>query len=77
MSHGSIVISGICGAIPDMVVDQKTGFFVPYQSPHAIAEAVYSLSQQPERYTQMSQSAYDHYQQNFTLEKHLSHMFRF
>ncbi len=77
MAHGSVVISTESGAIPDMVLEGKTGVLVPYQNPHAIASAINSLIQTPEKYTQMSQAAYLHYQQHFTLERHLAQMFQF
>ena len=77
MSYGSVVISTKCGSIPDMVLDHKTGILVPYQNPHAIADAIDSLTQTPEKYTKMSQSAYLHYQKHFTLDTHLSQMFKF
>jgi len=72
MAFGNVVVSTDYRAIPDMVVHEKTGFFVPYGQPNAIARVVAETTVNPEMYSKMSKAALEHFQKHFTREAHLS-----
>ena len=72
MAFGNIVVSTDYRAIPDMVVHEKTGFFVPYGQPKTIAQVIADVTANPEMYSKMSKAALEHFQKHFTREAHLN-----
>jgi glycosyltransferase involved in cell wall biosynthesis len=71
MAYGNVVISTNFRAIPDLVLNNTTGSFVPFGSPEAIAERIYEIIRCPAQYEAMSLAAREHYARHFTLERHL------
>jgi glycosyltransferase involved in cell wall biosynthesis len=72
MAYGNVVISTDYRAIPDMVLDKKTGFLVPYNEPASIAKVIYDLVQKPDVYENMSYAAIQHVKSSFTESSHLN-----
>jgi glycosyltransferase involved in cell wall biosynthesis len=77
MAYGNVVISTNYRAIPDLVIDGKTGYFVSYGCPVEIAENIYKLVKNPSKYTEISRSAITHFKENFTREAHLNKIISF
>jgi glycosyltransferase involved in cell wall biosynthesis len=71
MAHGAVVISTDYRAIPDVVRDGVTGRLVPYEQPAAIADAITSLVEVPEKFERMSAAAIARYRAGFTGEEHI------
>ncbi len=71
MAYGNVVISTNYRAIPDLILQGKTGEFVPYGQPESIAKVISDIVREPARYEEMSRSAIQHFQDNFTRERHL------
>ena len=71
MAYGCVVIATDYRAIPDMVVDGVTGVLVEYGRPDRIADAIRKIVAEPDRYEAMSKSAVEHYEQHFTMQRHL------
>ncbi|WP_207495321.1 glycosyltransferase family 4 protein [Aridibaculum aurantiacum] len=76
MSYGQVVISTRYRAIPDMVLDNSTGFLVPYGSPADIALKIRELVDEPAVYHAMSSKALQHVHENFKLESHLQQVYK-
>jgi len=74
MAFGNVVIATHYRAIPDLVLEDKTGCFVPFGCPACIAEKIARLALEPERFAEMSQAAVKHYSVNFTGEKYLENV---
>ncbi|MEM2154879.1 MAG: glycosyltransferase family 4 protein [Nitrososphaeria archaeon] len=77
MAYGNVVISTNYRAISDMVIDGKTGYFVPYGCPVEIAENIYKLVKNPSKYTEISASAITHFKKFFTRDAHLNKLISF
>lgn len=71
MAYGCVVITTNYRAIPDLVIEGKTGIFVRYGEPKQIALAIADLRANPLRYRQMSESAIMRYQNHFTMSAYL------
>lgn len=57
MYMGKPLIASRSGALADIVVDGETGLLVPPSDPHALAAAIQSLIDDPERRTRMGEQA--------------------
>lgn len=77
IAYGNIVISTNYRAIPDLVLHRKTGYLVSYNQPKEIAIAIHELTDDPQKYKEMSLSAIQHFIKNFTREAHLEQILRF
>lgn len=71
MAYGCVVITTNYRAIPDLVIDGRTGIFVDYGEPKQIASAIANLCASPLRYKQMSESANMRYRMHFTMSAYL------
>jgi glycosyltransferase involved in cell wall biosynthesis len=74
MAYGNVVISTDYRAIPDMIVNNVTGFLLPSRHPQLIADAVLKTISDPKRYSSMSEASIEYYKKHFTYEKHLGCM---
>lgn len=57
MACGVPVVSTLSGAIPEYVINGKTGLLVPEKEPKALADAILQLLNQPERTRKMAANA--------------------
>lgn len=71
MAYGCPVISTCYRAIPDLVVDGKTGVLIKYGDVDLLTLRLFELVKDPERYQKMSRAALRRYQSNFTMQAHL------
>ena len=71
IAYGCPVIATKYRAIPDLVVDGKSGFFVEYNDADAIADRLQELTKDASLFETMSHNAVEHYRNNFTLDAHL------
>ncbi|PAU82462.1 hypothetical protein CK501_04800 [Halovibrio salipaludis] len=71
MAYGCPVITTKYRAIPDLVADGESGFFVEYNDADAIADRLQELTEDVSLYETMSHNAVEHYRNNFTLDAHL------
>ncbi|MDB5384946.1 MAG: glycosyl transferase group 1 [Planctomycetaceae bacterium] len=76
MAFGTVVITTDHRANSDLVQGGVTGLLVPPYDARAIADAVFSLIRDPERYAAMSRNAFELYRQRFTHARHISAMRR-
>ncbi|MCG9683939.1 glycosyltransferase family 4 protein [Vibrio sp. Isolate23] len=75
LAFGIPIIATDYRAIPDMLVNGETGFFVKYKSPHSIVDAVKRISE-PEVYAKMSQNCLALFDRKFTREAHISRILK-
>ena len=66
MRHGLPCISTDTGGIPDIVLDQKTGYIVPQKDPDALADRMLELLENSELRSRMGQAGEQHYRKHFT-----------
>lgn len=66
MQHSLPTIATPVGAIPDIVEDGVTGLIVPEQDAKALAEAMQSFIEHPERIRSMGEAALDRFLRNYT-----------
>jgi len=59
------------GGLPEVVIDQETGFLVDKENPEALANAIAFLLDHPKRATRMGQAARDRVQRDFSWERHV------
>lgn len=71
LAYGVPIIGTNYRAIPDMLIDHKTGFFVSYNKPEDIVSAIKKL-QNPAEYFLMSKHCRDLFEEKFTTEKHIN-----
>lgn len=62
------VVSTIEGAIPDIIDNGRTGWIVPPKSPHALAEKLEWLINNPEERKKMGQTGRDKFKREYSLE---------
>lgn len=77
MQHALPIIATPVGAIPDMVEDGVTGFIIPEQDTKALAEAMQSFIEHPERIRSMGEAARERFLHSYTadqFEQHLLHI---
>jgi len=64
------------GAIPDTVIDGKTGILVEKQSPEEIAEAIIFLIENPDIRVKMGLTARKRFNENYTIDKNIDNMIK-
>lgn len=74
LAYGCVVISTRFRSIPELVEDGESGFLVDYEEPRQIAEKIRELAQDEDRYAEVSRNAVKHFQERFTMERHLQRM---
>jgi glycosyltransferase involved in cell wall biosynthesis len=74
MHSGTVVVATDYRAIPDMVQHHVTGYLVSRAEPESIAQCIVDAIRHPERYTEMSGAAIDHFTRHFTREAHLNRL---
>lgn len=75
MSYSIPVISTRdAGAIPEMVIDGKTGILVDKKNPEQIAESVLKLIENKELSETMGKAGRESYEKNFTMEVNIRNM---
>lgn len=71
MAYGCPVISTRFRAIPDLIIEGKTGFFVDYNDSESIADHLQRLAEDAALYEYMSYNSVEHYRNHFTMKAHL------
>lgn len=69
MQHALPIIATPVGAIPDMVEDGVTGLIIPEQDVKALAEAMQSFIEHPERIRSMGEAARGRFLQSYTVNR--------
>lgn len=65
MSCGVPTIGTDAGGVPEMITSGETAILVPPKSPQALAEAILTLSRNPDELTRLSKAGRAHMQQNY------------
>lgn len=77
MAAGCPVISTKnLGAIPETVIDGKTGILIEKKNPEAIAQAIAKLIERPELGIKMGMAGRKRYERYYTQEKNIKNMIR-
>ena len=77
MAAGCPVISTKnAGAIPETVIDGKTGILVEEKNPEGIAQAIMKLIEHPELRIKMGMAGRKRYEQYYTQEKNIENMIK-
>jgi glycosyltransferase involved in cell wall biosynthesis len=71
-TYGLPAITSNVGGLPDIVVNDKTGFTVSPNDHKAAAEQLLKLWKEPKTYTEFSNNAIKHSQENFCTQKEVS-----
>lgn len=71
MACGTPVLATPVGAIPDVIRDGETGFYLKSNDPRHIANRIAELSSKPELLEKVSINAYRYVRDNFSYEKTL------
>ena len=66
MAHRRAVVAVDAGGPREIVVPGQTGLLVPPHDPHALAQAIDELLQNPDRAAAMGEAGFEHYQNHFT-----------
>ena len=74
MAAGLPVVSTPIGGIPEMVLENETGFLVPTGEPAALADAIEKVIVDPSRAQKLGQNAYDRAQTLFSIKKNVSQL---
>lgn len=74
LAYGTPVIATAHRDIPSQVINRYNGFLVSAHAPLEIADAVRTMWQSPALYTRLSQSARQHFRENYTQEHHLNRL---
>ena len=69
MACGAAVVATTAGAFPEFIQDGRTGVLVPPGDPDALAAAIKSLLQDPQRCQTMGAAASEHIRTNFTWQR--------
>jgi len=69
MMQGTPIVGSRAGAVPEIVVNEDTGYLVEPADSKAISDAVYRLLEDPEEREEMGMAARKVYMRNYTLEK--------
>lgn len=69
MQHALPIIATPVGAIPDMVEDGVTGLIIPEQDAEALAEAMQSFIEHPERISGMGEAARERFTRQYTVSQ--------
>ncbi len=70
MLSGLPVIAARAGALPEFVIEDRSGMLVPPADPEALAAALVTLASDPERRRSLGQSARAWALENLSLERH-------
>lgn len=73
-SFGLPVITTRVGSAVTMVVEGKTGFFIPFKDSQAIADKIIWLANHESRRREMGLAAYDHVAKNFSFDKKMAEL---
>ena len=77
MAAGCPVVSTKnAGAIPETVIDGKTGILVEKKNPQAVAQAIIKLIESPELRVKMGMAGRKRYEQYYTQERNIENMIR-
>ncbi len=77
MAAGCPVVSTKnAGAIPETVIDGKTGILVEKKNPQAVAQAIIELIESPELRVKMGMAGRKRYEQYYTQERNIENMIR-
>jgi len=68
MSLGKPAVVTAVGGIPTMVQDDQTGLVVPSNDPHALADAIITILEQPQMARRLGQATHARYEQRYTPE---------
>ena len=68
------MVSTPIGGIPEMVLENETGFLVPAGEPAALADAIEKVIVDPSRAQKLGQNAYDRAQTLFSIKKNVSQL---
>src|SRR5215510_11092906 len=71
MATGLPVVSTTIGGIPEMVVENETGFLVPPEDADALAAAIEKIIGDPSLAQRLGQAGYDRAQRLFSIEKNV------
>ena len=74
MAHGCVVVATSHRAIPEMIEHGTNGWLVPFDSPEKIAEGIFLLAQDPDRYHRLSEAATATVRSRFTREIHIERL---
>jgi colanic acid/amylovoran biosynthesis glycosyltransferase len=66
------IVSTLHAGIPDVVVDEQTGFLVEERDVEAMAKHLVTLLTNPERCREMGAAARQHIRENFSSERHIA-----
>jgi glycosyltransferase involved in cell wall biosynthesis len=69
MSQRRVVVATDVGGTSEAVLNGETGFLVPPKDPLALADAIRSVVADRSRAGQMANRGYEHFQENFTIER--------
>lgn len=69
MQHALPIIATPVGAIPDMVEDGGTGLIIPEQDTKALADAMQSFIEHPERIRSMGEAARERFTRQYTVSQ--------
>jgi len=69
MACGTPVLATSVGAIPDIIMESRTGFLLTSNNPKHIAERIVEILDKPEILEKVSISAYRYVKENFSYEK--------
>ena len=76
MACGKPIVATRAGGIPEVVVDGETGFLVPPRDPHAMADAIVRLLQDPALRERMGTAGLKRVRERFTSEVMVSNTVR-
>ncbi|MBD3306530.1 glycosyltransferase [candidate division KSB3 bacterium] len=62
------VVASAVGDIPNVIEHQRTGFLIPPQNPHALAETVLGVLRHPEAASKIGHAGHDLIRRQFSLE---------
>jgi glycosyltransferase involved in cell wall biosynthesis len=71
-----VISSKSVGAIPETVIDGKTGLLVEKQNPKAITEAIIYLIENPEKRKEMGLAGRKRFEKNYTLDKNINNLIK-
>jgi glycosyltransferase involved in cell wall biosynthesis len=72
MAAAKPVVATYTGGIPEVVLDDETGFLVAPQNPNALARAIFELLDNPEKAAEMGRRGKERVKDKFTKERMIS-----
>lgn len=76
MSAANPVVATRVGAVPETVIEGRTGFLVEKQNPQALADAIIKLIENPELRMKMGKAGRRRYERFYTKEKNIESIAR-